>query len=68
MRPPHLGFVEQFGVEELQLGAQGFVIPYRVRGGAIDYMHQRSSALTVTQELMTQTNPRMRALQQPWRL
>ena len=64
-RIPHLRFVEQGGVEELQLGAERLVVTNGVRRGAVDDVDERASSLTVAQELVAQADARVRALQQP---
>ena len=51
-------------IEELQLCADGIVVPNGVWGGAVDHMHQHLAALRVAQELVPQPNARMGALQQ----
>ncbi len=62
----NLRLLNKQGVEELQLSAQGLVVADRVRGSAIDDMHERARSLAVTQKLVAEAHTSMRSLQQAW--
>lgn len=61
---PHLGLAAEVGVEEAQLLVYGCEVEYRVVRRHVQHVHQQAATLAVSQELVAEAQPTIRALDQ----